>query len=92
MVSEILQAISVALSSLMHPRQGLKLWGKDPGNHKHPSPQHTPYLHPEPRDHIWAAIPLQPHLYGSAGTPNDLGMLSSACILSTATETIKYYS
>lgn len=92
MVSEILQTVSVALSGLMHPRQGLKLWGKDPGNYKCPSSQHTHYLHPQSREHIWAAIPLQLHLYGSAGTSNDLGTPSSACILSTETETVKYYS
>lgn len=45
-VSEILQAISVALSSLMHPCQGLNLWGKDPGNYRSPSSQHASPLHP----------------------------------------------
>lgn len=30
-ISEILQPISIALSSLMHPGKGLNLWGEEPG-------------------------------------------------------------
>lgn len=76
----------------MHPRQGLDLWKRDPANQKSPPSQHTSHSRPTRRNPAHASIPWQLRLYGNAGKLNGLDKPSSACTLSTATETIKRYS